>query len=78
MNEGLSPEEEEMAASVIIEVRDNFGLKACANRGCGPDQANAVRADFEGLMKEAATHYGQHGFLLGERACLGDFTFAAL
>ena len=27
MNEGLSPEEEEMAASVIIEVRDNFGLK---------------------------------------------------
>ena len=27
-------------------------------------------------MKVAATHYGQHGFLLGERACLGDFTFA--
>ena len=42
----------------------------------GLDQANAVRADFEGLMKVAATHYGQHGFLLGERACLGDFTFA--
>ena len=78
MNEGLSPEEEAMAASVIIEVRDNFGLRACANRGCGPDQASAVRADFEALMKVASTHYGQHRFLLGERASLGDFTFAGL
>ena len=35
----------------------------------------AVRADFEALMK-VASHYGQHRFLLGERASLGDFTFA--
>ena len=62
---------------MIIEVRDNFGLRACANRGCGPDQASAVRADFEALESSVA-HYGQHRFLLGERASLGDFTFAGL
>ena len=27
------------AAEMITMVRDNFGLRACANRGCGPDQA---------------------------------------
>jgi glutathione S-transferase len=78
MNEGLTGEEEEQAAAMITMVRDNFGLRACANRGCGPDQAEAVRKDFDALMKQAAAHYGQHEFLLGDRACLGDFTFAGL
>ena len=76
MNESLTAEEETEAANMITMVRDNFGLRACANRGCGLDQADAVRRDFDGLMKHAAVHYGQHNFLLGDRASLGDFTFA--
>lgn len=76
MHEPLTEEEESQAAEMITMVRDNFGLRACANRGCGPDQAAAVRQDFESLMKNAGEHYGQYQFLLGDRASLGDFTFA--
>ena len=76
--QGLTPEEEAEAAKQIIAVRDNFGLRACENRGCGPDQAAAVRKDFESLMRHAAEHYQQHAFLLGSRASLGDFSFAGL
>ena len=78
MHEGLTPEEQTEAVHRITEVRDNFGLRACANRGCGPDQAAAVKADFQALMVHVDAHYQQHGFLLGERASLGDFTFAGL
>ncbi len=78
MHEALTPEEQEEAVTTITNVRDNFGLKACANRGCGPDQAAAVRADFEQLMRHADAHYSEHAFLLGDRASLGDFSFAGL
>lgn len=78
LSEGLSREEQVAAATMIEAVRDNFGLRACANRGCGPDQAEAVRQDFEQLMRHAEAHYGQYPFLLGNRASLGDFTFAGL
>ena len=78
MDEGLTAEEEAEAAAMILMVRDNFGLRACANRGCGPDQAEAVRQDFEVLMKHAEAHFSQYRFLLGDRASLGDFTFSGL
>ena len=78
LSEGLSAEEQQQALIMIEGVRDNFGLRACANRGCGPDQAAAVRADFEALMSAVAPHYQQHAFLLGSRASLADFTFAGL
>ena len=78
MDQGLTGEEEAEAAKMIEMVRDNFGLNACANRGCGPDQAYSVRRDFESLMKLADKHYSKHRFLLGDRASLGDFTFAGL
>jgi glutathione S-transferase len=78
MAEGLTDEEQAIASKMIEQVRDNFGLKACANRGCGPDQAAAVRQDFEELMRHADAHFNQHQFLLGDRASLGDFTFAGL
>jgi glutathione S-transferase len=78
MDEELTPEEEAEALERIEAIRDNFGLRACANRGCGPDQAAAVRRDFEALMKQAEVHFRQHRFLLGDRASLGDFTFAGL
>ena len=78
MADPLTSEEKTQAAKVIEIVRDNFGLRACENRGCGPDQAEAVRRDFENLMGHAASHYKQNRFLLGNRASLGDFTFAGL
>jgi glutathione S-transferase len=78
MDEGLTEAERAEAAERIKLVRDNFGLNACANRGCGPDQAVHVRRDFEQLMVHAERHYRQYRFLLGDRASLGDFTFAGL
>ena len=78
LSEGLSAEEKQQALQMIEGVRDNFGLRACANRGCGPDQAAAVRADFEALMSAVEGHFQTHAFLLGDRACLADFTFAGL
>ena len=50
MAEGLTEDEHAAAAERIVMVRDQFGLNACANRGCGPDQAAHVRKDFEQLM----------------------------
>ena len=78
VSEGLTAEEQATAVQTITAVRDNFGLRACANRGCGPDQAAAVKADFQSLMTHVDAHYQQHQFLLGDRASLGDFTFAGL
>ena len=78
VSEGLTVEEQATAVQTITAVRDNFGLRACANRGCGPDQAAAVKADFQSLMTHVDAHYQQHQFLLGDRASLGDFTFAGL
>ena len=78
MSEGLSDAERVEAAERIKFVRDNFGLNACANRGCGPDQAAHVRRDFEQLMVHAEHHFSRFDFLLGDRASLGDFTFAGL
>lgn len=78
ISEGLDAQEKQQALKMIEGVRDNFGLRACANRGCGPDQAAAVRADFESLMSAVEDHYQQYPFLLGNRASLADFTFAGL
>jgi glutathione S-transferase len=78
MSEELTAEELAEAERLIVQVRDRFGLRACANRGCGPDQAAAVRRDFEDLMGHASAHFGTHRCLLGDRASLGDFTFAGL
>ncbi|MCR9278692.1 MAG: glutathione S-transferase family protein [Pseudomonadaceae bacterium] len=76
--QGLTPEELVEARKRIEIVRDQFGLNACTNRGCGPDQAVHVRRDFEQLMVHVERHYTEHPFLLGDRASLGDFTFAGL
>ena len=78
MAEDLTETERVAALGQVKLVRDNFGLNACANRGCGPDQASHVRRDFEQLMVHAERHYSQFQFLLGDRASLGDFTFAGL
>ena len=77
-DEGLSPDEQQAAAVLIQTIRDNFGLRACGNRGCGPDQSAQVRADFDILMQYAAAHFSEQPYLLGDCASLGDFTFAGL
>ena len=76
--EGLTDEEQASAAAMIETARDQFGLRACANRGCGPDQAESVQRDFKQLMAQADVHFARHDFLLGSRASLGDFTFAGV
>lgn len=76
--EGLSPDEQQAAAVLIQTIRDDFGLRACGNRGCGPDQSVQVRRDFDALMRYAATHFSEQSYLLGGAASLGDFTFAGL
>jgi glutathione S-transferase len=78
LTDQLSEEEHAKALELIPLMRDGFGLRACENRGCGPDQTNALRRDFDQLMQHADTHFESHPFLLGERASLGDFTFAGL
>ena len=77
-DEALTEEESLQASEMINMVRDQFGLRACANRGCGVDQAEAVKADFKVLMAMAQEHFASHTFLLGDRACLGDFSFVGL
>jgi glutathione S-transferase len=74
----LSEDEISKALELIPMIRDGFGLRACENRGCGPDQADAIRRDFDQLMRHADTHFKSHPFLLGNRASLADFSFAGL
>jgi len=76
--EGLNPDAQRAAAILIQTIRDDFGLRACLNRGCGPDQSAQVRRDFDTLMRSVATHFSEQPYLLGGAASLGDFTFAGL
>ena len=69
--EGLSPDEQQAAAVLIQTIRDNFGLRACGNRGCGPDQSAQVRADFDILMQYAAAHFSEQPYLLGDCRRMG-------
>ncbi|MEH6516367.1 MAG: glutathione S-transferase N-terminal domain-containing protein [Halioglobus sp.] len=74
----LSEEEIAKALELIPMIRDGFGLRACENRGCGPDQASAIRRDFDQLMRHTDTHFKRYPFLLGNRASLADFSFTGL
>ncbi len=74
----LTEEERARALEAVGSLRDSFGLRACTNRGCASDQAASVRADFDRLLDATAAHWAAHPYLLGDRACLGDFTFAGV
>ena len=50
-----------------------FGAAACEIQGAGPDQSDAIKADFARLLELLVNHFKQHNFLLGNRACLADF-----
>lgn len=74
----LTEEEAAQGQAVGEMMRDQFGLRACKNRGCGPDQKDGMQADFARFLKLTSAHFSEHPFLLGNRASLGDFTFAGL
>ncbi|MEC7947621.1 MAG: glutathione S-transferase family protein [Myxococcota bacterium] len=52
---------------------DTFGASACEVQGAGPDQAAAIKADFDRIVDLLGVHFRHHPFLLGGRACLADF-----
>ena len=52
---------------------DQFGSAACEVQGAGPEQSEAIRADFNRVLDLLVDHFKRHDFLLGNRACLADF-----
>mgnify|MGYP000510048034 CR=1 FL=1 len=72
----LTEAQRENAGRMVLMLRDQFGLPACKRRGCGPERADFIRRDFDRLMGALQRHFARHPFLLGDRACLADFTLA--
>ena len=54
----------------------SFGKNVCDYNGVGPEQAEAVRRDFNALLEALDAHFSRHPFLLGDRPCLADFALA--
>lgn len=52
---------------------EGFGKNVCEYNGVGPDQAEAVQADFAAMLDALAGHFADNDFLLGPRPCLADF-----
>jgi glutathione S-transferase len=50
-----------------------FGKNVCEYNGVGPDQEEAVRADYTNMLQALDTHFSENDFLLGPRPCLADF-----
>jgi glutathione S-transferase len=55
---------------------EGFGENVCELNGVGPEQANAVRADFDNMLEVLSWHFTENRFLLGDRPCLADFALA--
>ena len=69
----LTNEEERQIAGFGEIMLNEFGAKACEVQGAGPDQSDAIKADFADLLELLVAHFNDHDFLLGERACIADF-----
>jgi hypothetical protein len=69
----LTHEEERQIAGFGEIMLNEFGAKACEVQGAGPDQSDAIKADFADLLELLVAHFNDHHFLLGERACIADF-----
>lgn len=50
-----------------------FGKNVCEVNGVGPEQEDAIRADYTNMLKALDTHFSENDFLLGPRPCLADF-----
>jgi glutathione S-transferase len=51
----------------------DFGKNVCEYNGVGPNQEDAVHADYTNMLKALDTHFRDNDFLLGPRPCLADF-----
>lgn len=76
IDEPLSEAEREQLAGIGPMMNENFGKSVCESLGAGPDQADAMQADFKALLAVLDSHLAEHAFLLGPRPCLADFALA--
>ena len=72
----FTDEDMEKLADVGPTMYETFGKNVCEYNGVGPDQADAVRADFNLMLEALSPHFAEHNFLLGPRPCLADFALA--
>jgi len=72
----FSDQELEQLGGVGNMMLEGFGRNVCEYNGVGPDQGEAVRADFTRMLKALDTHFANNNFLLGPRPCLADFALA--
>lgn len=76
IDEPFSDAELEQLAPIGSMMYENFGRGVCEINGVGPQQANAVQADFAAMLDALAKHLMNNEFLLGDRPCLADFALA--
>lgn len=72
----FSEQELDQLAAIGPMMYEGFGKNVCEYNGVGPDQADAVQADFHNMLDALAVHFGNNDFLLGHRPCLADFALA--
>ena len=76
MQQPFSEEELQQFSGMGNMMYEAFGKNVCEVNGVGPDQADAMQADFSALLDALATHFANNDFLLGARPCLADFALA--
>jgi glutathione S-transferase len=55
---------------------EGFGKGVCEVNGVGPEQEDAMRGDYNNMLKALDTHFAHNDFLLGPRPCIADFALA--
>ncbi|MEH6590682.1 MAG: glutathione S-transferase family protein [Halioglobus sp.] len=76
IDEPFSDQELEQFSAVGPAMYEGFGKNVCEYNGVGPEQSEAVKADFTLMLAALATHFKHNNFLLGARPCLADFALA--
>jgi glutathione S-transferase len=76
IDEPFSEQELEQLAAIGPTMYENFGKNVCEYNGVGPEQSDAVKADFTLMLEALDTHFKHNDFLLGCRPCLADFALA--
>ncbi|MDC0010334.1 glutathione S-transferase family protein [Porticoccaceae bacterium] len=76
IDQPFSEQELQQLSSIGETMYQGFGKAACDYNGVGPDQAAAVKADFQLMLEALGQHFSEHKFLLGARPCLADFALA--
>ncbi|GAB5453566.1 MAG: hypothetical protein Hals2KO_38940 [Halioglobus sp.] len=76
IDEPFSDDEIAQLTPVGNMMYEGFGKNVCEYNGVGPDQADAVQADFARMLEALAAHLGSNRYLLGDRPCVADFALA--